>query len=112
MKKEAHLLLDTLILGIIGAVGAEVFRFLLELFQKLFLNSIAQYSPPGLVREGKTLVENIGSHGLWLIPVVLVIGGLISGFIVYQFAPEAEGHGTDTAVKAFHRRAGIIRPVL
>ena len=112
MKKEAHLLLDTLILGIIGAVGAEVFRFLLELFQKVFLSSIAQYSPPGLVREGKTLVENIGSHGLWLIPVVLVIGGLISGFIVYQFAPEAEGHGTDTAVKAFHRKAGEIRPVV
>jgi CIC family chloride channel protein len=38
-----------------------------------------------------------------------MIGGLISGFIVYQFAPEAEGHGTDTAVKAFHKQAGLIR---
>ena len=112
MKKEAHLLLDTVVLGIIGALGAEVFRFLLELFQKVFFYYIADYSPPGLVSEGKTLVENIGSHGLWLIPAVLVIGGLISGFIVYKYAPEAEGHGTDTAVKAFHRRAGIIRPVV
>jgi CIC family chloride channel protein len=109
MRKQAHLLLDTLILGIIGALGAELFRFLLEIFQKVFFDYIAQYSPPGLASEGKNLIEKIGSHGLWLIPVVLVIGGLISGFIVYSFAPEAEGHGTDTAVKAFHRQAGAIR---
>lgn len=112
MKKQAHLLFDTLVLGIIGALGAALFRFLLEIFQKLFLDNIAQYSPPGLISEGKTLVENIGSHGLWLIPFVLVIGGLISGFIVYKYAPEAEGHGTDTAVKAFHRQSGKIRPIV
>ncbi|MEJ2009249.1 MAG: chloride channel protein, partial [Acidobacteriota bacterium] len=40
---------------------------------------------------------------------VIVVGGLISGFIVYNWAPEAEGHGTDTAVKSFHRGGGFIR---
>ncbi len=109
MRKQAHLLLDTLVLGIIGALGAELFRFLLEIFQTIFFEYIAKYSPPGLASEGKKLVETIGSNGLWLIPLVLVIGGLISGFIVYTFAPEAEGHGTDTAVKAFHKKAGEIR---
>ena len=109
MRKQAYLLFDTLILGIVGALGAELFRILLEIFQNIFLTYIAQYSPPGLASEGKDLVESIGPYGLWLIPLVLVIGGLISGFIVYTFAPEAEGHGTDTAVKAFHRKAGEIR---
>ena len=37
------------------------------------------------------------------------MGGLISGLLVYTFAPEAEGHGTDTVVKAFHRTGGFIR---
>ena len=109
MRKQAHLLIDTLILGIIGALGAELFRFLLEIFQLIFFDYIAQYSPPGLVSEGKNLVEKTGPYGLWLIPVVLVIGGLISGFIVYKYAPEAEGHGTDTAIQAFHKHAGVIK---
>ena len=109
MRKQAYLLFDTIILGIIGALGAELFRLLLTIFQKFFFGYIAKYSAPGLQSEGDNLIEKIGPHGLWLIPVVLVIGGLISGFIVYQFAPEAEGHGTDTAVKAFHKQAGSIR---
>jgi CIC family chloride channel protein len=37
------------------------------------------------------------------------LGGLLSGLLVYSIAPEAEGHGTDTVVKAFHRAAGFIR---
>jgi len=34
---------------------------------------------------------------------------LVSGLLIYSFAPEAEGHGTDTAVKAFHRAGGYLR---
>jgi len=41
--------------------------------------------------------------------VATTLGGLISGLLVYTFAPEAEGHGTDTAVKAFHQTGGFIR---
>ena len=109
MRKNTYLLFDTILLGIIGALGAELFRLLLDLFNFLFLHLIAGYKAPVLASEGGTLVEKIGAHGLLLIPVVLVIGGLISGFLVYTFAPEAEGHGTDTAVKSFHRQEGKIR---
>jgi CIC family chloride channel protein len=41
---------------------------------------------------------------------VAAVGGLLSGFIVYTWAPEAEGHGTDAAIKAYHYDAGRIRP--
>ena len=37
------------------------------------------------------------------------LGGLISGLIVFRFAPEAEGHGTDAAIAAFHHGARRIR---
>ena len=44
--------------------------------------------------------------------IVLVIGGLLSGFFVYTFAPEAEGHGTDAVIRAFHRTGGYLRPIV
>ena len=44
-----------------------------------------------------------------MIPVICTLGGLISGFIVYKWAPEAEGHGTDAAINSFHNRDGYIR---
>ncbi len=109
MRRRTYLLFDTILLGIIGALGAELFRILLDIFNFIFLDYIAGYKAPVLPNEGGTLTQTIGSHGLLLIPVVLIIGGLISGFLVYSFAPEAEGHGTDTAVKAFHRQGGKIR---
>ncbi len=45
----------------------------------------------------------------WLVLLIPTVGGLISGFIVFTWAPEAEGHGTDALVKAFHRGGGQIR---
>jgi CIC family chloride channel protein len=47
-----------------------------------------------------------------LIPLVTTLGGLLSGVLVYTFAPEAEGHGTDAAVEAFHFKGGRIRPIV
>ena len=109
MSKQRRLILDSLLLGVVGALSAQVFMFLLRLAQKIFLVGLAGYHPPGLPEEGGVLQQAIGPHGLWLIPVATALGGLLSGLLVYTFAPEAEGHGTDTAVKAFHRTAGYIR---
>src|SRR4029077_2194219 len=35
---------------------------------------------------------------------------ILSGVIVYTLAPEAEGHGTDAAIAAYHHHQGRIRP--
>jgi CIC family chloride channel protein len=106
---KPRLLLDTVMLGVIGGLAAQLFTWLLNLSQKLFLVTLAGYTPPGLPDEGGVLKQSIGPHGLWLVPVVTALGGLISGAIVYTFAPEAEGHGTDTVVKALHWTNGTIR---
>jgi chloride channel protein, CIC family len=45
----------------------------------------------------------------WLFFVLPAIGGLLSGVLVYRFAPEAEGHGTDATIRAFHEQRGVIR---
>jgi CIC family chloride channel protein len=106
---KPRLLLDSLVLGIIGGLSAQVFTWMLRMSQKVFLGWIAGYTPPGVPTDGGVLKQTIGPHGLWLIPVASTLGGLISGAIVYSFAPEAEGHGTDTVVKALHWTGGTIR---
>jgi CIC family chloride channel protein len=105
---KPRLLLDSLVLGCIGALSAQVFGALLSFSQRMF-TLISGYTPPGVQPDGSALHQTIGPHGLWLVPVATTLGGLISGLIVYTWAPEAEGHGTDTVVKALHWTGGEIR---
>ena len=109
LNRHQKLIWDIIILGIIGALSAQAFSFLLELSNRLFLIGLAGYIPPGMPGEGRVLKEHVGTFGLWLIPVVTTLGGVISGVLVYSLAPEAEGHGTDSVVKAFHRTGGFLR---
>lgn len=109
MTRRRWLIFDTLLLGVVGALSAQIFTYLLKSAQFLFLQAMAGYTQPGLPEEGGVLIQVIGPHGLWLVPLATTMGGIISGLLVYTFAPEAEGHGTDTAVKAFHRTGGLIR---
>jgi len=106
---ESKLLLDSVLMGIVGGFAALLFAWMLHMCDKLFLVWGAGYQHPSLQSEGGTLHQVIGPHGLWLVVPVIVVGGLISGFLVYTWAPEAEGHGTDTAVKSYHRAGGFIR---
>jgi len=108
-RAQHRLILDTLLLGVVGALGAQLFMWLLRMAQGLLLEGIGGYAPPRLPVEGGVLGESVGRHGLWLIPLATTLGGLLSGVLIYSLAPEAEGHGTDTAVKAFHRAGGYLR---
>ena len=109
MKGYKRLLADTILIGVVGALSARLFVFLLGLAHRLFLVQLAGYHLPGLPVEGGVLRQVVGPHGLWLIPLATTLGGLLTGFLVYSLAPEAEGDGTDGAVKAFHRMGGFIQ---
>jgi CIC family chloride channel protein len=100
----------SVLIGIVAGLGAIVFYEAIAQSTKLFLGDIAGVHPPSPRGEGDTVVSSIERR--WAIPVVLVIGGLISGVIVFWLAPEAEGHGTDAAIEAFHERGGKIRPII
>ena len=108
--KEYRLLFYSALLGVAGGLGAQLFVWLLNLAERVLLLGIAGYKAP----EPGTLNPEpvVGPWGLWLIPVATTLGGLLSGILVYTFAPEAEGHGTDAAVEAFHFKEGKIRPVV
>jgi CIC family chloride channel protein len=98
-----------LVLGVAGAFAAQVFTYLLRGATWLFLGGLAGYRPPGLPSEGGLAHEVVGPHGVWLIPLATTLGGLLVGILITKVAPETEGHGTDTVVRAFHRASGFLR---
>ncbi len=107
--RQRRLIVDTIALGVAGAIGAQLFNALLKGTTWLFLQKMAGYVAPGLPNEGGAPQEIIGPHGFWLVPLVMALGGLIVGVITERYAPEAEGHGTDAVIRAFHRNDGQIR---
>ena len=97
-----RLLLIGLLVGAVSGIGAVFFFKGIELGSHLLLNNILGYSYP---TEGLSFVEASAwspPETVWLILPILLTGALISGLIVWKFAPEAEGHGTDAALKAYH----------
>ena len=42
-------------------------------------------------------------------PLVAGVGALLGAILVYRFAPEAEGHGTDAAISAVHHNPAGVR---
>jgi CIC family chloride channel protein len=100
-------LLGTLI-GAVAGLGSALFFYALETATDLFLGRLAGYQPPLPLGEGGTGAAP-GAAVPWLVPLVMAGGGVLSGLIVARLAPEAEGHGTDAAIRAVHRDAGRVR---
>jgi CIC family chloride channel protein len=106
---DRRLVFEAVLLGVVGALSARLLAAMVQLCERVFLEGLAGYRPPGLPAEGGTLAAVLGPHGPWLLPLVTTLGGLASGLLVFKLAPEAEGHGTDAAVKAYHFFGGRIR---
>jgi len=94
------------LIGCVSGLGAILFDLAFRVAQKVLLEGVGRFRPPGSGVEGGAGYD---PQVPWLLPVALVIGGLLSGAIVFGFAPEAEGHGTDAVLRAFHRLRGKIR---
>ncbi len=91
-----------------AGLGAVVFYFLLNATQDFALGHIEGYYPPS---AGSEIIDHHPQLPVrwWAVLLVPTCGGLLCGLLVYGFAPEAEGHGTDALVKAFHQLRGKIR---
>ncbi|WP_435011055.1 chloride channel protein [Tundrisphaera lichenicola] len=95
------------LVGVVSGLGAVAFLLALEAMTHHVLNDLLglRLPPTG---EGSAHPITYPTHW-WLTLLIPTIGGLISGVLVFSLAPEAEGHGTDSLIKAFHRGAGMIR---
>ena len=95
-------------IGVIAGLGAVAFYRALRFATWLFLHVIAGYRPPFPAGEGGGSGTGHFPHW-WLIPVVVCLGGLVTGLVVQRLAPEAEGHGTDAAIDAVHTNPRMVR---
>ncbi len=96
------------IIGVIAGLGAVVFYEALSLSSHFFLGVLAGYHVPTPAGEGNAAGSTSYARP-WAIPLVVVLGALASGWLVFTWAPEAEGHGTDSAIDAVHHNPRGIR---
>ncbi len=96
-------------IGIIAGLGSIVFHYLCQLGLHYFMDMMAGYRHPAPAGEHHLLPPTTRLFNRWILLILPAMGGLISGWLVYTFAPEAEGHGTDAAINAYHNGGGYIR---
>ena len=109
LRPQVRLLGLSLLVGFISGIGAIVFFGPVSVFH-YSLDSLAGYHPNHPGGEPPMFGETTTPLRPWLLLVIPTVGGILSGFIVYTLAPEAEGHGTDAAIAAYHYHQGQIRP--
>ncbi len=96
VNEQGPLLVLATLIGIIGGFVALGFHSALEyLNHNIYQNLSGEFS-----------LSDFPRWLFWLIPT---LGGLLSGYIVFKFAPETAGHGTDAMINTFHNRGGKVR---
>lgn len=94
--------------GIAAGIGAIVFDVLGQTVGRFVLTQFSGFSPSGAKGEFHLFHPDHAEVSFAALLGIMIGGGLLSGWLVYTFAPEAEGHGTDGAIDAFHEKRGNI----
>ena len=110
VRQEARLLAAAFLVGVIAGLGAIVFYYACQVVVHYSLEVVAGYQPLHPGGEPSLFPEADRTLWPWLLLAVPTVGGTLSGVLVYTLAPEAEGHGTDAAIAAYHYKQGQIRP--
>ncbi len=95
----------SVVVGVVGALAAVVFRGLIALFHNLLF--LGHWS----VLYDANVHTPASPWGPWVI-LVPVLGALGVAFVVGNFAPEAKGHGVPEVIDAIYYNKGVIRPVV
>jgi H+/Cl- antiporter ClcA len=97
-----------ILIGAMAGAGAIVFYEALLAATHLFLGVLAGYHVPTPIGEGGHAASASFSRP-WALPLVVGSGALLGALLVFRFAPDAEGHGTDAAISAVHHNPRGIR---
>jgi len=109
-RPQGRVMLLSVLVGVIAGVGAIVFYLACQVVFHYALEDWAGYRPTPPGGEPPLFAEAASPLRPWMLLVVPTLGGILSGFLVFSVAPEAEGHGTDAAIAAYHYHQGLIRP--
>jgi CIC family chloride channel protein len=101
------------LVGIVAGLGAVVFYAATRAVWSLALGSLAGYAPasPPAGEAEISWLKALPTPALrpWMLLLLPAAGGLLSGLLVFTLAPEAEGHGTDAVIGAYHHQDGKLR---
>lgn len=109
VRPQVRLLGLSLVVGVISGLGAIIFFTACQFVFHYTLDTVAGYHPTAPGGEPALWADTAEALRPWMLVIVPMTGGLISGLIVFTLAPEAEGHGTDSAIAAYHFHQGHIR---
>jgi CIC family chloride channel protein len=112
---QARMLLLAVVVGFVAGLGAIAFYTATHVISHYALGEFVGYEDlprPAGEPEFSWLPAPTTRFSPWLLLVVPTLGGLACGLIVYTLAPEAEGHGTDAVIAAYHRQQGYMRPIV
>lgn len=98
MGERTFMVLAAVVIGLLGGLGAVLFRLVIQACQALFFGTWS-YS----------LEYVLGLPWYWKLAAPAA-GALVVGPIVYYFARETKGHGVPEVMEAVAIRRGIIRP--
>ncbi len=120
IRKQVRLLGLAMLVGVVAGLGAIVFYVGTKYAEHYALGEVVGYYPKP--HPGGESSDSAGESPLpepppgedtfhpWLLLLIPTVGGLLSGILVFTLAPEAEGHGTDAVIAAYHSPGGQIRP--
>ena len=102
------MILLAVVVGVIAALGSEIFRLMIALVHNLLFVGVFKLS------YDANLPTALNSWGPWGIGVILVppLTSFVVTWLTQTFAPEAKGHGVPEVMKAIHYDQGIIRPIV
>jgi CIC family chloride channel protein len=113
IRGQVRLLGFAALVGIVAGLGGIAFYVATRVVEHYALGVWAGYYPqPHPGGEPSLSWLSVVSHPLhpWLLLMIPTLGGIVSGLLVFTIAPEAEGHGTDAVIAAYHYKQGQIRP--
>ncbi len=102
LRTTFKLLLLSILIGLLCAGAGVLFFLFIELSEHYLLGSITPSFP-------HSTALSLDWSIAWTIPIVVGLGGLLSGLLSHYFAPETFGGGENAVIEAYHQRNGIIR---
>lgn len=109
LKQVQRWTLFSIIIGVVSGFGAILFYLGISAVSNYVLGGIGGFYPPIPSGELPLFSQPETQMNRWILLILPAIGGLLAGIIIFTYAPEAEGHGTDAVIDAYNNKRGFIR---